>query len=125
MKRRLRKKLYKDEFAQLGFSFVLTDRTPDKMDLEYADEFIDKFVDQLVDLGLESPFCVTSMNGSMKASGIIMLASRYGGPSDEQIANLAQWIKNNITTEFKFSDIYDLNTQWDEYENWEEENEIE
>lgn len=126
--RRLRKKLYKGEFAQRGFSFVFVKENfkYDKSNaLDAVCNLIDDFCDVMEANGLETCMSTHGPAGDKVAGdGLVMLANRYGGPSDEQIQSLANWLTEQ-EFKFKFSPVYDLNYEWDDYENWERETTIE
>lgn len=84
MKRRLRKKLYLEEFATYGFylSCELTLNTEAELD---------SFIDEVIEL-VES--CNLSMGGGgglKEFSAFITPDARYGSPSPEAITKISDW----------------------------------
>ncbi|MCR8923454.1 YggL family protein [Dasania sp. GY-MA-18] len=74
--RRLRKKLYLDEFAVLGFEFSCTINTESEADYE---QFFDSFADVV-----ESRDLFVSLDGGQdKLTGFVSAGGRYDSATDE------------------------------------------
>lgn len=101
--RRLRKKLYLNEFAILGFKFSCT------LDVKSSDEF-DSLLNQLVDF-IESR--ELSMGGGGNAelfSAFICSNHRYTSATNEDRDSIAAWLdKNETTTNITVSELVDAN----------------
>lgn len=104
--KRLRKKLYRDEFAQVGFSFKGKCRSP----LEFYEDsmdVIDDFVEYLESNGLG--VCIIIGNARTRSiSGIVMKASRYGQTNDGDIRIVDAWL-SDICETHELSRHFDLN----------------
>tara|TARA_B100002049_G_C16084434_1_gene378648 strand:+ start:1048 stop:1395 length:348 start_codon:yes stop_codon:yes gene_type:complete len=104
--KRLRKKLYRDEFAQVGFSFKGKCRSP----LEFYEDsmdVIDDFVEYLESNGLG--VCIIVGNARTRSiNGIIMKASRYGMTNDDDTRFVKAWLCDNCEA-YEISRHFDLN----------------
>ncbi len=86
--KRLRKKLYLDEFAIFGFEFECN------LSCSSEEEF-DKFIDEIVDY-LESRNLNISGGGSVNSfGGFICSNERYGSVTTEDIENLQTWFSSH------------------------------
>lgn len=104
--KRLRKKLYTEEFAQIGFSFKGKCRSPLKFNEDSMD-IIDDFVEHLESNGLEA--CIIIGNARTRSiNGIIMKASRYGKTNDDDTQLVKAWLSVKCET-YELSRHFDLN----------------
>lgn len=90
--RRLRKKLYLDEFAILGFEFSCT------LNVKTADEF-DSLLGQLIDF-IESRELSMEGGGDIKLfSALICADHRYTSATNEDRDAIKAWLDENTATE--------------------------
>ena len=89
--RRLRKKLYLDEFAILGFELSCT------LDVKTSDEF-DSVLNQLIDF-IESRDLLMSGGGNAELFGAFICPnSRYASATNEDRDAVAAWLDENKST---------------------------
>ncbi len=85
MKRRLRKKLYLDEFAVLGFEFSVSLA-------DFDDNKFDDFFDALIEF-IDSRNLEIAGGGTQdRFSAYIASGDRYGSATDEDRAALEAWL---------------------------------
>jgi len=89
MKKRLRKKLYKDEFKEIGFEIKCSFN--DEISESNFDRFIDDFIDVIEGKGL-----VFGGGGSHKISweGIISREKKYSRTDESDRLFISNWIKS-------------------------------
>lgn len=103
MKRRLRKKLFLDEFAVMGFEFSAS---LSEFSFEQVDAFFDALLEFVTARNLE-----VGCGGTKDAfSGHIASIERYGSATEEDRAALEEWLKqqsgiSDIVIE-QLSDLY-------------------
>lgn len=85
--RRLRKKLYVDEFQILGFEFS------SKLALASEEEFYE-FFDQFIDLIEQRNLCMGGGGGPDEFSGFITSEARYGSASNDDQKAVEAWLKS-------------------------------
>jgi len=101
--RRLRKKLYLDEFAILGFELSCT------LDVKTSDEF-DATLNQLVDF-IESRDLSMSGGGNAELFGAFICPNRhYASATNEDRDAIAAWLdENKATTNVNVGKLVDAN----------------
>lgn len=88
MKRRLRKKLYLDEFKIMGFSFDCDANCKGNAD---TDRLLDEFVDFI-----ESRNLLAACGVDLKSlSGFVYPSTRYGAPSTDDLAAVKSFLESN------------------------------
>ncbi len=87
MKRRLRKKLYLEEFAVLGFEFSC------KLN-EGASLNSDAFFDALIDLISSRNLMIDGGGSVNEFAGYVSSDKRYGSATEEDIAALKAWLES-------------------------------
>ena len=99
--RRLRKKLYVDEFQILGFEFS------SNLDLVSDEEFYE-FFDQFIDFIEQRNLCMGGGGGPDTFSGFITSEARYGSATkDDQLA-IEDWLKSkSFVTNVKIGELVD------------------
>lgn len=101
--RRLRKKLYLDEFAMLGFKFSCT------LDVKTADEF-DSLLNQLVDYIESQELSIEGGGDATLFDALIYSNTRYTSATNEDIASIKTWLeKNEAITNITVSELVDAN----------------
>jgi uncharacterized protein YggL (DUF469 family) len=101
--RRLRKKLYLDEFAMLGFKFSCT------LDVKTADEF-DLLLNQLVDFIESQELSIEGGGDATLFSALIYSNHRYTSATNENIASIKAWLeKNEAVADVTVSELIDAN----------------
>ena len=101
--RRLRKKLYLDEFAMLGFKFSCT------LDVKTADEF-DSLLNQLVDFIESQELSIEGGGDATLFDALIYSNRRYTSATNEDIASINAWLeKNEAITNVTVSELIDAN----------------
>ncbi|HJD52940.1 MAG TPA: YggL family protein [Candidatus Avibacteroides avistercoris] len=109
MKKRLRKKLYKGEFKELGFSLSFnydSDNTEDG----YA------LLDEIIAHATANGLCVGGYFGEegCKASFFVISAKR-GSVTEEQRSEFAEWLKNTgKVNDLKVGQLRDAWYDWEE-----------
>ncbi len=119
MRKRLRKKLYKDEFKEIGFEIQCV--LKENISEPEFDKFIDDFIDAVEERGL-----TFGGGGSHKTSweGIIAKEKRYSCTNESDKEFMLNWVKSrNEIRDCKCGEDIDL---WypEEEEEEEEEEEI-
>lgn len=103
--RRLRKKLFVDEFNVQGF----------EVDMSFAqgitDEAIDGFFDDFLANVIEANELVFAGGGNSEGfSGFVIPSARYSSATEEHRKLLAEWFdKNELITEHSSSELVDAN----------------
>jgi len=101
--KRLRKKLYLDEFAIFGFEF--------ECDLSCTDtEEFDKFMNDIIDY-IESKNLNIGGGGNLNSfGGFICSNKRYESVTKEDINNLKSWLSNHqLVSNIKIGQLVDAN----------------
>ena len=99
--RRLRKKLYVDEFQILGFEFSCN------LDLKTDDDF-DRFLDEFLELVEQRNLCTASGGGNDAFSGLIMSDDRYGSATKEDQLAIETWLKSkSFVSNVKIGELVD------------------
>jgi uncharacterized protein YggL (DUF469 family) len=101
--RRLRKKLYLDEFAVMGFEFSAD------MNFKSDNEF-ESFLDSMIDF-IESRVLVMAAGGTGSSwSGVICSMHRYGCATNEDQQAVAAWLTANpLLTNVRVGQLVDVN----------------
>jgi uncharacterized protein YggL (DUF469 family) len=89
--RRLRKKLYLDEFAVLGFELSCS------LSLKTEDDF-DSLMDQFVEFIETRELCMGGGGDTKSFSAFICSNHRYVSATDEDRDAIANWLETNKTT---------------------------
>jgi uncharacterized protein YggL (DUF469 family) len=89
--RRLRKKLYLDEFAILGFELSCS------LNLKTEDDF-DSLMDQFVDFIETRELCMGGGGDTKSFSAFICSNHRYTSATNEDRDAIANWLDSNETT---------------------------
>ncbi|MBO1927672.1 YggL family protein [Thiomicrorhabdus sp. 6S2-11] len=98
--RRLRKKLYLDEFAVYGFEVTAECQAGNSNNFE---QFIDDFIDMI-----EGRDLLFSGGGDLERFDVFVVAqTRYGSPSEEDRQAVEDWLKERCT-EAKAGDFVDV-----------------
>jgi len=84
--RRLRKKLYLDEFAVSGFEFTCN--------LSVTEEGFDTLLDQFLELIDERELCMGGGGGTKSFSAFICSDHRYGSATNQDRAEIELWLKS-------------------------------
>ncbi len=101
--RRLRKKLYLDEFASMGVELVCTLTCQNESEL---DVIMDDFVAYTATLNL----CIGGGGDLNSFEGFISSQERYGSVSESDLTSITHWLKDqNIVSEFKLGQLVDVN----------------
>lgn len=99
--RRLRKKLYVDEFQILGFEFS------SKLAFASEEEFY-AFFDQFIDLIEHRNLCMGGGGGPEEFSGFITSEARYGSATKEDQQAVETWLKSHsCVSDVKISELVD------------------
>ncbi|GHF97390.1 YggL family protein [Thalassotalea marina] len=101
--RRLRKKLYLDEFAVYGFEF--------SCDLGCEnEESLDNFMDELIDFIEAQHLCLGGGGDEKSFSAFVCSDERYGSATQENIQNTHDWLtKHQLVSNVKMGDLVDAN----------------
>lgn len=89
--RRLRKKLYLDEFAIFGFEFSC------KLNLKNEEDF-DSFLDQFIDFIESRNLCMGGGGNTESFDAFICSDHRYGSASSEDRDAISGWLESNGST---------------------------
>lgn len=109
MKKRLRKKLCKGEFKELGFYVYF--RLPEDM----ADEDLDTFLDRFFTEALESNGLGFGGSGHHEWEGFVAV-DRRGSVTEEQRRHVDDWLKNHPqVVEHQISELRDA---WYDTRGW-------
>ena len=101
--RRIRKKLYLDEFAVLGFEFSCT------LNVNTSDEF-DSLLSQLVAFIESRDLSMAGGGGTTLFSASICSDNRYGSATAEDIDTITAWLDTNAAIEnIAVSQLVDAN----------------
>ncbi len=84
-KRRIRKKLYLDEFAVKTFS----------VDFALSTSNIDQILDQFTDKLEAMELCYLGVTNETQLQGHVMAAGRYDSPSEAQRAEIQHWAESH------------------------------
>jgi len=101
--RRLRKKLYLDEFAVLGFEFSCT------LDVKNSDEF-DSLLGQLVDFIEKRELSMDGGGDTKLFTAFVCADKRYSSATDEDVASIKTWLEENeFTSNITVGKLVDAN----------------
>ena len=84
--RRLRKKLYLDEFAILGFEFTCN--------LNATEEEFDLLLDELLEFINKRKLCIAGGGDCKSFSGFICSVHRYGSATNQDREEVELWLKS-------------------------------
>jgi len=101
--RRLRKKLYLDEFAAMGVELDCSLTCQNESELEVI---MDDFVVYAETLNL-----FIGGGGDLNSfAGFVSSQARYGSVTESDISNISNWLtEQKIVSEFKVSELIDVN----------------
>jgi uncharacterized protein YggL (DUF469 family) len=101
--RRLRKKLYLDEFATMGVELDCNLSCQNESELEII---MDDFVVYTDTLNL----CIGGGGDLNSFAGFISSKTRYGSVTESDILNITNWLKEqNIVSDFNLGELVDAN----------------
>lgn len=101
--RRLRKKLYLDEFAILGFEFSCT------LNAKTSDEF-DSLISQLVDFVESRELSMVGGGNTTLFSALICSAHRYASATEEDRDSITAWLdKQQAISNIEVGKLVDAN----------------
>jgi uncharacterized protein YggL (DUF469 family) len=101
--RRLRKKLYLDEFAVMGVELKCNLTCKDESDLSTIMDDFFVYVDSL-------DLCIGGGGDLTTFEGFISSHERYGSVTESDITNISTWLKGqNIVSDFTLGDLIDVN----------------
>lgn len=101
--RRLRKKLYLDEFAVIGVELDCKLTCKDESELATIMDDFFVYVDTL-------HLCIGGGGDLTSFAGFISSQERYGSVTESDLSNISDWLKDqNIVSEFKMGELVDAN----------------
>ncbi|KGJ92819.1 50S ribosome-binding protein YggL [Colwellia psychrerythraea] len=101
--RRLRKKLYLDEFAVMGVELDCNLTCKDESELATIMDDFFVFIDSL-------NLCIGGGGDLTAFAGFISSHERYGSVTDSDISNISNWLKDkNIISTFNIGELVDVN----------------
>ncbi len=101
--RRLRKKLYLDEFAVMGIELDCTLTCKEESELATIMDGFLLYVDSL-------NLCIGGGGDLTSFAGFISSNERYGSVTEAHIASISNWLKDQeIVSEFNVSELVDAN----------------
>lgn len=86
--RRLRKKLYLDEFTVLGFEFSC------ELNVNHEGDF-DSLLDQFLEFIEGRKLCMSGGGNTESFNAFICSEDRYGSPTNEDLAAVTLWLQSN------------------------------
>ncbi len=89
--RRLRKKLYLDEFAVLGFELSCD------LSVKSEDDF-DSLLDQFLDFIVDRKLCMSGGGNTKSFGAFICSEHRYGSATNEDIEAIKNWLQSRERT---------------------------
>lgn len=101
--RRLRKKLFLDEFAMLGFNISCS------LEVKDSDEF-DSLLNKLVDFIESQELSIEGGGDTTLFSALIYSNRRYASATNDDIASVKNWLDNNdVISNVTVSELVDAN----------------
>ena len=102
--RRLRKKLYLDEFAVMGVELDCNLTCKDESELATIMDDFFVYVDTL-------NLCIGGGGDLTSFAGFISSQERYGSVTEADISSISNWLKGqNIVSEFNIGELVDANS---------------